>query len=387
MKIKKLLISIFLTTCFCSLPILSIGATNIGVLSTSESKSLVYLQNFNAYRDMYNCGFVNFFGKIELSEENAISGTSAKIHIEQAIAYSQDPCMHVDLKSEACGYDYSDFSMIDYVGFYVYNANDFNGTINFKITDTDNKDIVNEFYSVPAKSGLNIRKKVDRTEMKIYDVSAKKLRFSMDNVNDSVWFFDDIYVEKAIDEIVIENKSFSSNDILNFNDFKDLNYVKKDSAYTSTAHITSVKLSNDGGIVKDGYALKVEFNRTLLPDIDYTIQPKYFYSGIALGAIFYDYFDFDKLWTKNICFDVYSAMNKTMRYVVRLTDGVGTVFDKEYQIEPNEWHTFRVNFNECGENTTLRFENISKISLYVDYQNLDGDLSAFYIDNIRLEDI
>ena len=143
----------------------------------------------------------------------------------------------------------------------------------------------------------------------------------------------------------------------------------------------------DKGIVKDGGALRVDFIRNMNPNGDYTIHPAYYYSGIALGKVFYDNFNFTKLWTKEFCVDVYSAMNKPMTFVLRITDGMGTAFDKEYVIEPNAWTTLKFNFNDCGEDTTMRLEHISKVSIYVKYQEMDGDQATFYVDNMRLEDI
>lgn len=355
--------------------------------SATVFEPTAYVQKFDNYMDMYNCGFVNFYGKIDLTEEHAVAGTAAKMQIGQLLAYSADPCMHLDLNREDYGYDYSDLSMINQVGFYVYNANDFDGILNFKITGTDGSDLINEFYTLAPNCGEKVSVKIDRSYMKLNNVPAAKLRFSVNAKENSVWYFDEIYVEKAYAPIVIENRAFDTNNLLDFNNPEDINYVVTDSVIGSTAHIVNYRIAADAGIVKDASALKVEFLRKLNPDNDYTVQPQYYYGGITLSKVFYDNFDFAKLWTNDFCVDVYSTMNKSMTFILRITDGVGTVFDKEYTVAPNEWNTLRLNFNDCGEDTTMRLEHIAKVSVYVNYQEMDGDTASFYLDNMRLEEI
>ena len=387
MKLKRLFFNIMALFCVASLACCTNenqdSTSNIGETETFEQ--LAYVQTFDDYKDMYNCGFVNFFGKVDLSNEHAVSGTSAKVHIQNVIAYRSNPCMHIDLNRDDYGYDYSDLSMIETVGFYVYNANDFEGTLNFKITGTDGTDLINEFYTIAPGQAENVQVRIDRTFMKLNDVPAAKLRFDIDAVEDSVWYFDDVYVKKAYQSIVIEDRSFDTANLLDFNNIDDINYIVKDSVIKPTAHVVNYKISADAGIVKDASALKVDFLRCLNPNNDNTIQPRYYYSGIALGKAFYENFNFIQLWTKDLCVDVYSTMNKPMTFVLRITDGVGTTFDKEYTVEPNTWQTIKVNFNDCGEDTTMRLEHISKVSVYVKYQEMDGDVASFYLDNIRLE--
>ena len=175
--------------------------------------------------------------------------------------------------------------------------------------------------------------------------------------------------------------------MLDFNHAEDINYVKLDSVTASTGHIVTLATKSDAGIVEGGSAVQVSFTRMVEPDGDYTIQPKYYYSGIALEKAFCDNFDFNKLNTKNLCVDVYSAMNKTMTYILRLTDGRGATFDKAYEVAPNTWQTLKFNANELGEDATIRMDAITKVSVYVKYQDMDGDETSFYVDNIRLEDI
>ncbi len=389
MKIKRIFFSLIALLCAVSFA----GCTDNNDESVSNSgdaelfESLAYIQTFDNYMDMYNCGFVNFFGKIDLSNEQAQNGTAAKMHIQQLVAYRSNPYMHVDLNREDYGYDYSDLSMIDYVGFYVYNANDFEGTLNFKVTGTDGSALINEFYTIAPQSGENIRVRIDRTFMKLNNVPAAKLHFDVNAADDSVWYFDDIYVEKAYQPITIENREFDTDNLLDFNSLDDINYIVKDSVVKSTAHVVNYQIESAAGIVKDTSALKVDFLRQLNPNGDYTIHPAYYYSGIAFGKTFYENFNFTKLWTKDLCVDVYSTMNKPMTFILRITDGVGTTFDKEYTVAPNTWQTMRINFNDCGDDTTMRLEHISKISVYVKYQDMDGDVASFYLDNIRLEGI
>lgn len=390
MKVKRIFCGLL-----AALSVLSIaGCTNGNETTSSNSEvseevfePLAYVQKFDDYMDMYNCGFVNFFGKIDLSEEQAESGTAAKIHIQQVSAYSSNPCLHVDMKRADYGYDYSDLSMIDSIGFYVYNANDFEGSLNFKIAGEDGSLLVNEYYTLKANAGMNVQIKIDRTYMKLNNVPAAKLRFDVNKEDNSIWYFDDIYVKKAYQPIVIADRSFDESNLLDFSQLDDINYIVKDSDWESTTHVVNYKLVADKGIVNDKGALRVDFLRQLDPSGDYTIQPGYYYSGVALGKVFYENFNFTKLWTQDLCVDVYSAMNKTMTFMIRITDGVGTTFDKEYVIAPNTWSTMKFNFNDCGENTTMRLEHISKVSVYVKYQEMDGDKATFYLDNIRLEDI
>ena len=385
MKLKRFLSVILATLCVSSFA----ACNNVEKPDTSEEtfEPLAYIQSFDKYKDMFNCGFVSFWGKVDLTEEHAVSGTAAKMQIQQVQAYSSAPHMHIDMKREDYGYDYSDLSMVDYVGFYAYNANDFEGTLKFEIISEDGRAIVSEIFVLAPNSGENVRIRINRTAMKIDNVTAKNLRFSVNREDNSVWYFDDIYVEKAYDPIIITDKAFDTDNLLDFNNIEDINYVKKDSAIASTAHVVTLSTKADGGIVQEGAALQVSFKRTLEPDGDYTIQPQYYYSGVALEKAFCDHFDFNKLATKNLCVDVYSAMNKTMTYILRFTDGRGTTFDKVYEIAPNTWHTLTFNTGDLGEGATLRMDAITKVSVYVKYQDMDGDETSFYLDNIRLEDI
>ena len=389
MKLKRIwfsllaLLSVFSFTCCKD----NTNSASSGGEILENFQPVQYVQTFENYREMYNCGFINFFGKIDLSDEHAATGTAAKMQVQHLVAYRSNPCMHVDLNREDYGYDYSDLSMIDYVGFYVYNANDYEGVLNFTITGTDGSNLVNEFFTIAPKTEENIRLRIDRTFMKLNDVPAAKLRFDINAEDGSVWYFDDIYVEKAYQPVTIENRAFDTDNILNFSELDDLNYILKDSVVQSTAHAVNYQVVADEGIVKDGGALKVDFLRQFNPNGDYTIHPAYYYSGIALGKTFYKNFNFTQLWTKDLCVDVYSTMNKPMTFILRITDGMGTTFDKEYIVEPNAWQTLKVNFNDCGEDTTMRLEHISKVAVYVKYQEMDGDKASFYLDNIRLEGI
>ena len=387
MKLKRLFFSIMALFCVASLACCTNKSqdSTSNIEQTETFEQLAYVQTFDDYKEMYNCGFVNFFGKVDISNEHVANGTSAKVQIQKLIAYRSNPCMHIDLNREDCGYNYSDLSMIEAVGFYVYNANDFEGTLNFKITGTDGKDLVNEFYTIAPGQAENVRIRIDRTFMKLNDVPAAKLRFDINAVEDSIWYFDDVYVEKAYQPITIADRAFDTDNLLDFNNLEDINYIVKDSVIKPTGHVVNYKLSADAGIIKDASALKVDFLRQLNPNIDHTIQPGYYYSGIALGKVFYENFNFTQLWTKDLCVDIYSTMNKPMTFILRITDGIGTSFDKEYTVEPNAWQTLKVNFNDCGEDTTMRLEHISKISVYVKYQEMDGDVASFYMDNIRLE--
>lgn len=389
MKLKRIVVSIMALFCAVSFTC----CTNANGSSSSNNDPIesfdpvAYVQSFDDYKDMYNCGFVNFFGKVDLSNEHVSSGTAAKMEIQQLVAYRSNPCMHVDLNREDYGYDYSDFSMVDYVGFYVYNANEFEGVLNFKVTGTDGSNLIDESFTIAPNSGENLRIKVDRTLMKLNGVAAKKLRFQVNSTAAGVWYFDDIYLERAYQPITIVDRAFDTSNLLDFNQVDDINYIVKDSVVQSTAHIVNYQIVADAGIVKDAGALKVDFLRQLDPDKDYTIHPKYYYSGIALGKSFYKNFNFTKLWNNDLCVDVYSTMNKPMTFILRITDGVGTTFEKQYTVQPNAWQTLRLNFNDCGPDTTMRLEHINKVSVYVQYQEMDGDIASFYLDNIRLEDV
>ena len=387
MKLKRIFVSIMALFCAMSFTCCTNedGKASSNLDQVESFESLAYVQTFDDYKDMYNCGFVNFFGKVDLSDEYVANGTSAKVQIQQVIAYRSNPCMHIALNRDDYGYNYSDLSMIETVGFYVYNANEFEGTLNFKIVGEDGTDLINEFYTIAPRQAENIRIRIDRTFMKLNDVPAAKLRFDINAENNSVWYFDDVYVERAYQPISIENRAFDTDNLLDFNNLNDVNYIVKDSVVKSTAHVVNYQIVADAGIVKDSGALKVDFLRQLKPNGDYTIHPAYYYSGIALGKTFNKNFNFTQLWAKDLCVDVYSTMNKPMTFILRITDGVGTTFDKEYTIEPHEWQTLKVNFNDCGTDTTMRLEHISEVAVYVKYQEMDGDVASFYLDNIRLE--
>ncbi len=379
---KKLVV--FITTLI--LAVVSVFGITVAVAETKSSAlpkaSKVYIQKFERFMDMFNCGFENFYGKIDLSEEYKTEGkTSAKMTVYDLDNVATAPRFHVDAYREDYGYDARDFGMIDYVGFSIKNGNDFDSVINFYVLGEDGGKIVQEYCYLSANESKDFKVKVNRITATINSERATSFEFLTD-VSEGVWYFDGLYVETAYSPIIIEDRDFNKSDMLmNFDSLADTNYIANDQTVASSVFVTETSISASN-IAKNGKALKVFYNKAMEVSLDETIQPRLKYSGFKMGVNFMESFDFAKLTQKDLSVDVYNATGYDVKVIIRIEDAFDGICDKVVTISPNVWNTISINNAEMVESGVMA-DKIIKLAFYVDLEPLT-ESATVYFDNICL---
>lgn len=398
MKQIKKVIAILLTVCF--LP-LFVACNNI--LKKDENSAdttnnaIVHLQNFESYRTMFNCGFELFFGKVDLTKEHVVEGeTSARVDIQTLETAGSVPYIHIDAKRKDMNYDLSDLSMIEYIGFYIYNDNDFDSTINFTAKGESKSTLLTKFCDIPAHEGRTFRFKIDRASQKIKGEAVKEYIFTLQN-STGVWYFDNIYAETAAAEIVLPTKQFVSDEILNFNTIDELGFVNGDSSFNSSRWITDLQIADVKGIAKNGSVLKLSLTEKVVDNVNEATKPKLYFTGFTMCDDFYKTFDYEKFIEKDFAVDVYSTYKSPVRFAICVKDTNSAYYYKYFTVQPNEWQTLKLSLEDIQSGPIVTYvgekimigdgaidlEMISKISVYVEYMYIDEDCE-FYFDNVRM---
>ena len=342
------------------------------------------LQSFENFRNMFNTGFSTIFGKVDLVEEHHVEGEKcARLQVD-GVTQGAKVYMHMDARRDDMNYNFSDLSMIDYVAFYAFNANEEVSIMNFTIIGEDGNYLLNEYCKLEANTGREFKFKIDRVAAKLKDEKARTFKWLLDKEK-GVWFFDNVYVEKAYEPVSVEKREFNTDNLLDFSNLSDTNYVIADNTIKLASRIVKLSISSEQGIVKNGSALKLLLEKIGEPDQDETVQPGEYYAGFSLSSMFNSAFDFqNRLKGKKISIDVYSANSNFSKLIVRFMDASGAIFDKEIILSPNVWETVSVSYEEL-ENSTVRLNTISKVSFFIDYQYHDDANAIYYFDNMRLE--
>lgn len=383
--------------------LLSISSLFLFVACDNDTKTentatpIVYLQRFESYREMFNCGFELFFGKVELSKEHVVEGeTSAKVDIQTLETSGSVPYIHIDAKRKDMDYDLSDLSMIEYVGFYIYNANDFESMVKFTAKGEYGSTLLTGFCGLSANEGKSFRFKIDRASQKIKGETVKEYIFTLQN-STGVWYFDNIYAERAATKVELPTKSFNSDEILNFNSLDELAFVSIDSSFNSSRWITDLSIANVKGISESGSVLKLSLTEKVVDNVNEAIKPKLYFTGFTMCKDFYNTFDYTKFNEKDFAVDVYSTYKQPVRFAICVKDNNSAYFYKYFTVQPNEWQTIKLSISDLqdcpvvtynGEKITISngsidVEMINKVSIYVEYMYLDTNCE-FYFDNVRM---
>lgn len=378
---KLRILSLFL------MALLSFNLVACGAKTMEESETLqapiIYIQRFEDFRGMFNCGFENFFGKIDLTSEHCSEGnTGAKIKVDTLISPDTAPLIHFDAARIDLDYDASDLSSIDYIGFTLYNANDFESTVTFRVKGENGSTLINQYCVLDAQSGEDYKIKVNRVAAAVSEESAVSYEFVTD-CRTGVWYMDNFYAETAVDEVVIENRTFASDLLFDFENPEDANYILSDTTRISSEYVSEIGLTADR-VLSSGNSLKLTVVSRAAPDTDESIQPGDYYTGFCMGKIFLENFDFTRLQNKDLVCDVFSLTNRSQEFIIRLTDQKGTVFDKKFTVQPNQKETLSLSFEDLSD-SMIMLNRISKLAFYINYPFLDEDMSVFYFDNIKMQ--
>lgn len=339
-----------------------------------------YVQTFENFKDMYNCGFENFYGKVDLSSEFASEGkTSAKIQVKR-LANTTAPRFHIDARSASYGYDYSDFGMVDYVGFSLKNGNDFDTTVNFYVAGNNGGKIMNEYCSLPAGGSGDFKFKVNRVAATVDNEPAASFEF-VPEWSEGIWYLDGLYVETAYSAVQMVEKDFDGKDILSFDDISDINHIAVDQVTISSIFVVSANVSSTPDRKS---VLKVSFDRRMSVSADDEIHPRAKYSGFKMSKSFMENFDFGRFKTERLSVDVMNVSDRPHPFVIRFEDAYGAAVDKITVIRPNEWTTVTFSFDDI-DGSGLMADKARKLAFYADLQNFGGS-GAFLFDNIKMEE-
>lgn len=354
-----------------------------GVNTKVDGLGRTYIQSFESFKEMFNCQFDNFYGKIDLSADYKTEGnTSAEIKVNTLTDSALAPKLTVDIFNDGYGYDFRDFGMVDYIGFSMKNANDYASTVHFYVTGENGDNLVESYCALGAGETGEFRFKIDRVLATIRHDYAKNVCFDFD-ISTGTWYLDGLYIEKAYKPIVITEKDFSSDVLLDFNDNSDVNYLLPSATFTSTIYSTTLTPFG-GNVNKGGNSLKVTFDKVTNIGRDEEIQPRAYYSGFRMGNAFMENFDFSRLNGKNLSVDVFNATEKEQKFIIEITDDFDAVYDKVVILQPNVWQTVTLTSEELNA-STLTIKSVSQLSFYFDTHVFNGS-SVFYFDNIVLKE-
>ncbi len=348
-----------------------------------EGLGRVYIQSFENYKDMFNCQFDNFYGKIDLSTDYKTDGDkSAKIIVEKLVNSVIAPKLTVGIRDEGYGYDFSDFGMIDYVGFSIKNANDFPSTVHFYVQSEDGNNLIESYCNIDAGETQDFRFKNDRVLASLRHDNASSMCFDFD-VTAGVWYMDGLYVEKAYKPVSVTEKNFTDDTLFTFEESSEVNYLLPAATYTSSVFKTT--LSQFGGALNNGgNSLKLTFDKVMEISRDEEVQPQAYYSGFKMGNLFMEKFDFSRLTNKDLSIDVFNATGFKQKLIIEICDDFGITFDKIVEIQPNEWQTVLLTAKDIDD-AMIDKRSVSKLAFYFDTHEFVGT-SVFYLDNIVLKE-
>ena len=337
----------------------------------------VDFQPWDDYFGMFNCYFTNFYGKVDISDNAVHGGKCAKIVVDKNISIYK-PSIKIDAVSAKYGYDLSDFSAVDYVYFSVFNATEAENVVTFSVNDGSDNNIVSEAYKLSPNVWTNIKYSVNRMEVNALNEPAQYFFFELEGIT-GTWYFDDFYVEKAVDEVEKMIPDFSGDILLDFEKGSDMFYVASSSDGELSAYVSKLEQSTHNGISAGNRSLKLSFTKMFEYSYDDLHKVAEHYSGFTFGKSFIEAVDFSRLNEENFSIDVYSLATEKQNIVISVRDEAGHVFKKRTEVLPGKWQKLSFSAEELSDKSVM-VNRIEKINYFVDQEGLSGD-TIFYFDN------
>jgi len=369
---KKLLLTIMIFACVFN------AACFVKKTDDVEVVTRVNFQEWEDYFDMFNCYFTYFYGKVNLVEKNVIQGKKcAELCVQRNMSIYK-PTLKIDAVNAEYGYDFSDFSAIDYVCFSIFNANESENAITFSVKDGSDNDIITESYRLKPNVWTNVRYAVNRMEVNALNESAQYFLFELECIT-GTWYLDDFYVEKAVDEAEKINADFSGDVLLNFDKSSDMYYVAGISKGALSAYVSRVEQSTHNGITVGKSSLKLVFEKMFDYSYDDLHQVAEHYSGFTFGKSFIDAVDFSRLSRDNFSIDVYSCASESQNIVINVKDEAGHEYKKRVEVTPSKWQKLTFSAEELSTSGVM-INRIVSVCYFVDQEGLRGN-TVFYFDN------
>ncbi|HEY8389566.1 MAG TPA: hypothetical protein VIL26_01235 [Clostridia bacterium] len=395
-KLSLLLLALFIMT--MSFSMVACGEKKTPADPDAALKQDVLLCDFEQWApDFQTIKFMNGFGRVSKNEDKQYvkSGNySARLDPLGWYGAGSLPLIFFPTRSETFGFDYSDFSYVDYISVDIYSANNKDMKINMGlVSDIANINSISRINDkeITLKPGWNkINFQVDASLIAITGdiTSVKGIYFMFENAaslnpteTTPRYYVDDIKIIKKQEKSPSDfNFVLDENEIMDF----EKNYQQYCITSEYPAEISVVNASDYGLVAPSGKkVLRVNYLGTGTNYWRYfKIDKKLIQATVIKGM------SLDNAQKAYLCLEVYNNDSDTKR------DSIHTTVDYTVGDNTNNRHSTAL-FAKRGQWTSYEYclGNVAKFNenffndpgaLMIWYTDLTGNREFFY-DNIRIE--
>lgn len=347
--------------------------------------------------DFQTIRFMNGFGRVSKNEDKTyVKSGNFSARLDPLGWYSSGslPLIFFPTRSETFGFDYADFSYVDYITAEVFNANSEEKTINMglvsNVTNINSITRIND-QEVTLKPGWNsVFFQVDPSIVAITGniTSVEGIYFLFENAQSinptddtPKYYVDDIKIIKKQDKSPSEfSFTLDQNEIADF----EKNYQKYCVGSEYPAEISVVNASEYGLQAPSGKkVLRVNFLGTGTNYWRYfQIDKKLIQATVIKGM------SLDQAKNAYLCFEVYNNDSDTSRDSIHTTvdyivgDNTNNRLSTALHAKRGQWTSYEYNLGDVAKFSEDYFNDPGQLMLW--YTDLSGDREFFY-DNLRIE--
>lgn len=343
------------------------------------------INGFDSGKEMMTCRVEGTI-RCYLEEEYVKEGTgSCKILLKEDDLYMPKFYQAFDLSKVEGGANYSEFTVVDKISCWVYNAQDISASLPLEFVFNDGTKIIKTYILEPNAWNLLV---YDNYRELMPSTICDGVYFSFSHVGtgDCVYYVDDLSAYKTSKEYSPITQDLAENEICSFDKIYQAKYIFPRTYYTSSKIVASFESSSftSSG---EGNSLHVYCPAG---DVDWETQPAdkqnwpgiEFYSGMVSQVDWMNYDDNDC-----ICFDAYSPEENGLDFVwLNVLDGTWKYrfASPAFQLKKGQWATYRVKVGDIKNKLGyVGYSSISSISLL--WGEFPGEDREFWIDNVRME--
>lgn len=397
---RKTRILVVLTLCLCFIVSLS-GCAEKADSTENADANVITIANFEQWQpDFGLMRVMPNFGKVTKNDDVRFvkSGkSSAKLQPLGGKSDIKLPLMYFPTVSTRFGYDYSDFSKVESVDMWIYNAEDKEmrvtvGFLSAIVNAMEVETMRGETFTLASAEWTHVKYYPSREVLSITgDLSAVPgiyLEFENQNARElkdaPVIYLDDVTINKNPDLEEVDN-------VMSFDDGKVLDFEQTWQKYAVYAKSTNAKCKADVEVVKTvdygvtglqgDYALRVVTHKGDLFEGSYPaiVIPEKIMQACGMKGVPKD--DYGKT---SLEFDVYNDNDYVMRFFVEVgSKTTGGNYAMRCEVNAKSKVHYKVSFFEAEEHNAGSVSDPStwKIS-WAEYT--DRDDQVFYFDNFRI---
>ncbi len=362
------------------------GNFNSDEIPEGELKKYV-VNGFDSGKEMMTCsveGTIRCY--LEKGEQYVKEGEgSCKVLLKEGDKYIPKLYQPFDLSTVAGGADYSEFSVVDKISCWVYNAQDVSTSLPLDFVFNDGTKIIKTYVLQPNSWNLLVYDNY-RELMPSAICDGVYFTFSHVGTGDCAYYVDGLSAYKTSSTYAPITQNRKENEICSFDEIYQAKYIFPRTFYTKAEVVADFE-SSSFTKTGEGNSLYVHCPagtvnwETQAPD-EQSWPGIEFYSGMVSQVEWMNYDDNDC-----ICFDAYSPEENGLDFLwLNILDGTWKYrySSPAFELKKGQWATYRVKVGDVKARLGyVGYSSISSISLlWGEFVGADREV---WIDNVRME--